>query len=94
MRITILVTIIFANIIFANPEITATNQISSTNYFIENKGQWPEEVKYLARIGGMDAWITDQEVEVVQLASPPYLEVSPVTLFWGGELRQFCRLIS
>ena len=29
------------------------------NYFIENKGQWPEEVRFLAKIGGMNAWITD-----------------------------------
>jgi hypothetical protein len=28
------------------------------HFFIENKGQWPAEVLYLARIGGLDAWIT------------------------------------
>ncbi|MCX7769429.1 MAG: hypothetical protein N2110_10495, partial [Flavobacteriales bacterium] len=27
-------------------------------FFIENKGQWPQEVLYLARLGGLDAWIT------------------------------------
>jgi hypothetical protein len=32
------------------------------SYFIENKGQWPSEVKYLARIGGMNAWITSSGV--------------------------------
>ena len=26
--------------------------------FIENKGQWPEEVLYLANLSGMNAWIT------------------------------------
>jgi hypothetical protein len=26
-------------------------------YFIENKGQWHSDVLYLARFGGMDAWI-------------------------------------
>ncbi len=26
--------------------------------FIENKGQWPGEVLYLCRLGGLDAWIT------------------------------------
>jgi hypothetical protein len=28
------------------------------NYFIENKGQWHNEVLYLCRINGTDAWIT------------------------------------
>ncbi|MFN4235400.1 MAG: SBBP repeat-containing protein [Bacteroidia bacterium] len=28
------------------------------NYFIENKGQWHSDVLYLARLGGLDAWIT------------------------------------
>ena len=28
------------------------------NFFIENKGQWPEEVKFLAKINGMNAWVT------------------------------------
>ncbi len=27
-------------------------------FFIENKGQWPDEVLFLTRIGGLDAWIT------------------------------------
>ncbi len=31
-------------------------------FFIENKGQWPAEVKYLSRIGGMDVWIMDSGV--------------------------------
>ena len=30
--------------------------------FIENKGQWPSEVKYLARTGGMNAWVTDKGI--------------------------------
>lgn len=28
------------------------------NYFIENKGQWSNEVLFVAQINGMDAWIT------------------------------------
>ena len=32
---------------------------TNSNFFIENKGQWADEVKFLARIGGMNAWITD-----------------------------------
>ena len=35
---------------------------NSKNFFIENKGQWPKEVKYLAKIGGMNAWITNTGV--------------------------------
>ena len=31
-------------------------------FFIQNKGQWNPEVKYLARIGGMNAWITNSGV--------------------------------
>ncbi|MGQ9863089.1 MAG: DUF7948 domain-containing protein [Bacteroidia bacterium] len=31
-------------------------------FFIENKGQWPWEVLYLARLRGMDAWITKKGV--------------------------------
>jgi len=30
----------------------------NNNFFIQNKGQWNPEVKFLARIGGMNAWIT------------------------------------
>ena len=29
------------------------------NGFIENKGQWPDEVEFLFRSNGMNAWITD-----------------------------------
>ncbi|MBN2572812.1 MAG: SBBP repeat-containing protein [Ignavibacteriales bacterium] len=34
------------------------NKVDKT-FFIENKGQWPEEVRYLANIKGMQTWITD-----------------------------------
>ncbi len=27
-------------------------------FFIENKGQWHEDVLFLCRLGGLDAWIT------------------------------------
>ncbi|MCX7880874.1 MAG: hypothetical protein N2517_09475, partial [Ignavibacteria bacterium] len=30
-------------------------QKENWQFFIENKGQWPEEVLYLTRIGGLDA---------------------------------------
>jgi hypothetical protein len=35
---------------------------TSKSFFIRNKGQWNPEVKYLARIGGMNAWITNSGV--------------------------------
>jgi hypothetical protein len=37
-------------------------QKADLKFFIENKGQWNPEVKYLARIGGMNAWITNDGV--------------------------------
>ena len=39
-----------------NPQQTL-NQ-TNKSFFIQNKGQWNPEVKYLARIGSMNAWIT------------------------------------
>jgi gliding motility-associated-like protein len=35
---------------------------NKSQFFIENKGQWPKQVKFLARLGGMNAWITDSGV--------------------------------
>ncbi|MBN2088924.1 SBBP repeat-containing protein [candidate division KSB1 bacterium] len=34
----------------------------NSEFFIENKGQWPTEVKFLSQIGGMNAWITHSGV--------------------------------
>lgn len=34
------------------------NLINQKNYFIENKGQWHEDVLYLARLKNLDLWIT------------------------------------
>jgi hypothetical protein len=39
----------------------ALNQ-TNKSFFIQNKGQWDPEVKYLACIGGMNAWITNSGV--------------------------------
>ena len=44
----------------SNPQQTL-NQINQT-FFIPNQGQWNPEVKYLARIGGMNAWITNSGI--------------------------------
>jgi hypothetical protein len=45
---------------FAQP--ASQNTISQSNidrnFFIENKGQWHSDVLFLARLDGMDAWIT------------------------------------
>ncbi|MCE3294945.1 MAG: cell surface glycoprotein (s-layer protein) related protein [Crocinitomicaceae bacterium] len=45
-----------------NEQANAQLAKSSQQFFIENKGQWPEEVLYLARMGGLDAWITKKGV--------------------------------
>jgi hypothetical protein len=40
----------------------AETLFAGNQYFIENKGQWSDEVKYLAKTGGMNAWITKDAV--------------------------------
>ena len=42
--------------------VEAQNALNNVDkqYFIENKGQWPVEVLYVTRIGGLDAWIKQQ----------------------------------
>ena len=56
---TFLILTIFLTITIPSKESNLFVQKNSHNFFIENKGQWSKEVKYLARIGGMNAWITD-----------------------------------
>ncbi|NOX18726.1 MAG: hypothetical protein GXO87_10665, partial [Chlorobi bacterium] len=57
---TLLLLLLTVNIIFANSGANKLLQKSNNkNYFIKNKGQWAQEVKYLAKTGGMNAWITD-----------------------------------
>ncbi len=46
----------------ADQELDDFSEKSKSNFFIENKGRWNSEVKFLARIGGMNAWITDEGV--------------------------------
>ncbi|MDR3627383.1 MAG: hypothetical protein P4L45_11145, partial [Ignavibacteriaceae bacterium] len=46
-------------------QINNTQQIlnqANRSFFIQNNGQWNSEVKYLIRIGGMNAWITNSGV--------------------------------
>ena len=45
-----------------NPQAFQILSKTKSYFFIENKGQWPSEVRYLARIGGMNAWITNSGV--------------------------------
>lgn len=35
-----------------------SNHSMNQHYFIENKGQWPSEVLFLARLRGLNAWVT------------------------------------
>ena len=41
---------------------TGLNAQSADRYFIENKGQWPLQAKYLSRQRGMNAWITEKGI--------------------------------
>jgi len=60
MKKLLLLLVLSASTIFANSGANELLQKSNNkNYFIENRGQWTQEVKYLAKIGGMNAWITD-----------------------------------
>lgn len=34
------------------------DRTASPAAFVENRGQWPDDVRYLARLGGLNAWIT------------------------------------
>lgn len=42
--------------------IVAQQNLNNVNsqFFIENKGQWPSEVLYLTQIGGLNTWITSK----------------------------------
>ena len=62
-RIFFLIISLLSIIIYADNG-TASGKLNSINrnFFIENKGQWPSEVKYLAKVGGMNAWITNSGV--------------------------------
>ncbi|MCX7696514.1 MAG: hypothetical protein N2Z72_02330 [Bacteroidales bacterium] len=44
-------------------EINELNQLGN-GFFIENKGQWPEEVLFLAKLKGLNVWITRQGVNL------------------------------
>lgn len=50
------------------PDVSMQAQDNKT-FFIENKGQWPAEVNYLASINGMNAWLTSSGVTCDVLGS-------------------------
>jgi Leucine-rich repeat (LRR) protein len=43
------------------PHVSTKQQLSARQplSFIENKGQWASEVRYMARLSGMNVWLTD-----------------------------------
>ncbi|MDW8347507.1 MAG: SBBP repeat-containing protein [Bacteroidia bacterium] len=47
-------------VVFAQGSQDAQNKLAKIDrlFFIENKGQWHDDVLYLCRMGGLDAWIT------------------------------------
>ena len=52
--ISVAFTSIFVQTIFAQNTLTKVDK----QFFIENRGQWPNEVLYLSNIGCLDVWIT------------------------------------
>jgi hypothetical protein len=51
--------LIIISIIVIIPIVTAIAGGNKSQFFIENKGQWPSTVKFLGKVGGSDVWITD-----------------------------------
>src|SRR5664279_2701209 len=62
MKKALLFLVFTISIFAANEQVQKDLNQVNKNFFIENKGQWPAEVKYLARVGGMNAWITNSGV--------------------------------
>lgn len=49
---------LYAQRIGSNLDAQQTLSKSDKHFFIENKGQWPSDVLYLAQLGGLNTWIT------------------------------------
>jgi hypothetical protein len=62
MKTTLLILALTISIFGGNDSVQQQLNQVNKNFFIENKGQWPSEVKYLAKVGGMNAWITNSGV--------------------------------
>lgn len=59
----LLVSIILMNFSTAlSSEDKGVNYLNMGSHFIENKGQWPDNVKYLAVSGNYRTWITDKSL--------------------------------
>jgi hypothetical protein len=61
-RIFIIITVIF---VFCLSQLLSQIENStaiSKNFFIENKGQWPDEVKFRAKTSNANSWITDKGI--------------------------------
>ncbi len=57
--------VIFFSGVLSAQQLSEPQQVLNgvnNNFFIANKGQWNPEVKFFARIGGMNAWITGSGV--------------------------------
>jgi hypothetical protein len=58
----LILSIVFTNIYAQKKQSKAVMQITGNKYFVENKGQWNEEVLYMCHMGGLNAWITKNGV--------------------------------
>ena len=49
-----------------NLNTDAKQKLNNLNqqYFIENKGQWPNEVLYLTQMRGLNTWITTKGIQL------------------------------
>jgi hypothetical protein len=58
---------LLSNIILLSQPVSSSDtkevlKNSKSDFFIENKGQWLPQVRYLARMNGLNAWVTDSGV--------------------------------
>ncbi len=62
ISIAIIITLSFSSLSAQSPK--AENLLKNTNnhFFIENKGQWDSQTLYLAKVRGMNIWITETGV--------------------------------
>lgn len=58
----ILLTVTFNGFTQEKQNFSTNSTLQDQSFFVENKGQWPSEVLYLTRLGGLDAWITQKGV--------------------------------
>lgn len=87
--ISIIVSILNLQASFNEHFIVGNLRIGS-QVFIENKGQWPHEVKYMAKLNGLNCWITSSgivydfnkiEKSHIKLDDNKYQYMNPMTKF-------------